>query len=125
MGRGTVLSLEEKSKIEAYYDSGLSFQKIAEKTGRHRKTIANFLKNKENYGKNFKGGNNQVVSQADRRAILRQASNSHDSSTKIKEKTGVKTSLSTVQRVIKKAAHLQRLKLKKNHHLICFEKKCA
>lgn len=113
MGRGTVLSLEEKAKIEAYNDSGLSFHKIAEKIGRHRKTVASFLKNKEQYGKNFKGGNNRVLSQADKRAILRQASNSHDSSSKIKEKTGVSASLSTVQRVIRTAAHLQRQKLKK------------
>lgn len=113
MGKGTVLSLGEKSKIEAYFESGLSYHKIAEKTGRHRKTIANFLKNKKSYGKNYKGGNNQVISPADRRAILREASNSHKSTTKIREKTGVKASLSTVQRVIKKANHLKRQKLKK------------
>jgi len=113
MGKGTVLSLVEKSKIEAYFESGLSYHKIAEKMGRHRKTIANFLKNKESYGKIYKGGNNQVISPADRRAILREASNSHDSTTKIREKTGVKASLSTVQRVIKKANHLKRQKLKK------------
>lgn len=113
MGRRSVLSLEEKSKIEAYFDAGLSLHKIAEKTGRHRKTIAHFLKDKENYGKNYKGGNNRVVSQADKRAILRNASNSHDSSRKIREKSGVNVSLSTVQRVIKNAEHLQRKKLKK------------
>jgi len=51
MGKGTVLSLVEKSKMEAYFESGLSCHKIAEKTGRHRETIDNFLKNKESYGK--------------------------------------------------------------------------
>ncbi|KRF97410.1 uncharacterized protein Dwil_GK27043, partial [Drosophila willistoni] len=43
MGKGTVLSLVEKSKIEAYFESGLSYLKIAEKTGRHRKAIANCM----------------------------------------------------------------------------------
>jgi len=46
MGRGMLLSLQEKSEILAFYECGLSFQKSAEKTGRHRKTIANFIKNK-------------------------------------------------------------------------------
>lgn len=113
MGRGTVLSLEEKSKITAFYEYGLSFHKIAEKTGRHRKTIANFLHNKDTYGKNFKGGNNRVITEADRRIILREASNSHDSSTKIREKSGVNASKSTIQRVLKNAEHLKRQKLKK------------
>lgn len=116
MGKGTVLSLEEKSKIEAFSESGLSLHKIAEKMGRHRKSIASFLKNKQGYGKNMKGGNNRVLSEADIRSIVRHASNSHDSFTKIKEKSGVEASKSTVLRVIKKAEHLKRLKLKKNHN---------
>jgi len=80
-----VVILQEKSKIIAFYECGLSFHKIAEKTGRYRKTIPNFIKNKESYGKNYKGANNHVVTTADRRSILRIASNSHDSSAKIRE----------------------------------------
>lgn len=113
MGRGTVLSLEEKSKITAFHESGLSFHKIAEKTGRHRKTIANFLHNKNTYGKNYKGGNNRVITERDRRIILREASKSNDSSAKIREKCGVNASKSTIQRVIKNAEHLKKQKLKK------------
>ena len=94
-------------------NAGCLFIKLPKKTGRHRKTIANFIKNKETYGKNFKGGNNRVITDADRRSILREASNSHDSSAKIREKCGVNASKSTIQRVIKKADHLKRQKLKK------------
>jgi len=65
----------------------------------------------------MKGGNNRVLSEADIRSIVRHASNSHDSSTKIKEKSGVEASKSTVLRVIKKAEHLKRLKLKKKPQL--------
>lgn len=47
------------------------------------------------------GSNNRV--DTDRRSVLKEASNSHDSSAKIKEKTGVKASESTIQKVVKKA----------------------
>lgn len=114
MGRGKSLSLEEKSKIETYKECGLSIHKIAEKIGRSRKVISMFLRNTTEYGKNFEGGNHKVVSSTDRRAILREASNSHDSAAKIRANTGVEASLSTVQRVIRNAKHLKRLKLKKN-----------
>ena len=82
-----ILSLEEKSKIEAHFDCGLSIHEITEKIGRHRKTISSFLHNKENYGKNYKGRTNRATTATDRRSILREASNSHDSAAKIKEKT--------------------------------------
>jgi len=74
------------------------------------KQLPIFLKKRKAMEKNYKGVNNKVISQADRRAILREALNSHYSTTKIREKTGVKASLSTVQRVIKKANHLKRQK---------------
>jgi len=45
MGSGTLLSLQEKSEIIAFYECGLSFHKITEKNGGHRKTKANFIKN--------------------------------------------------------------------------------
>lgn len=81
--------------------------------GRSRKVISAFLSNKLKYGKNNKGGNNRVISAADKRAILREASNSHASTAKIRANVNVKASLSTIQRVIRSAPHLKRLKLKK------------
>lgn len=113
MGKGKSLSVQEKSKIEAYKELKLSISSISKKIGRSRKVISAFLKNKSEYGKNNKGGNNRVISDADKRAILRAASNSHDSSAKIRSKVNVKASLSTIQRVIRNAPHLKRLKLKK------------
>ena len=51
------------------------------------------------------------------REILREASNSNDSTAKIRSKVDVKAIFSTIQRVIRKAPHLKRLKLKKKHLL--------
>lgn len=42
MGKGTVLSLEEKSKIETFSESGLSLHKIAKKNGKASKNYSQF-----------------------------------------------------------------------------------
>ena len=107
------MSLEEKSKIEAHFDCSLSIHQISEKIGRHRKTISSFLHNKENYGKNYKGRTNRATT-----SILREASNSHDSTVKIKEKTGIQGSLVTIKSVINSAEHFQIRNLKKIRHLM-------
>uniref|UniRef100_A0A034VPZ2 Transposable element Tc3 transposase n=1 Tax=Bactrocera dorsalis TaxID=27457 RepID=A0A034VPZ2_BACDO len=113
MGKGKALSVEEKAKIEAFEELKLSITEISKKTGRSRKVIYNFLRNKSGYGRNNKGGNNKVLSDIDKRAILREASNSHESTAKIRTNVGVKASLSTIQRVIRNASHLKRLKVQK------------
>lgn len=113
MGRGKSLTVEEKLKIKIYKESDLSINQIAKKIGRSRNVVSNFLKNESSYGKNMKGRTKSVLSAADKRAILRKASNSHDSAAQILAKTGVVASVRTVQRVISKADHLKRLKLKK------------
>lgn len=87
----------------------------SEKTNRSRKVISKFLRDTINYGTNMKGRTVCAVTAADKRAILRHASNSHDSAAKIKEKSGVSASVSTVKRIISKAAHLKRMKIKKKH----------
>lgn len=58
----------------------------------------------------MKGGTYKATTNA---AILRAASNSRDSVEKIKQKTGVKASVSIVRRVIKKSGYLKSLKIKK------------
>lgn len=114
MGRREQLSECERGQIQAYHESGLSHRKIAQKIGRSQNVVSNFLRNKAEYGKNMKGGVKHATTAADRRHILRTASNSHLSAPKIKEICGVKASVSTVKRVILSADHLKRLKLQKN-----------
>lgn len=113
MGRGKQLTDEEKGKIVAYRESGLKQRAIAKKIRRSQNVVSHFLRNQSGYGKNMKGGTYKATTNADRRAILRAASNSRDSVAKIKQKTGVAASVSTVRRVIKKSGYLKRLKIKK------------
>ena len=116
MGRGKSLTLEKRAKIDAYLDQKLSLRKIAEKIGRSARVVFNYLKIKNSYGKNMKGRPASVLSQADKRAILRKASNSCDSIPKIKAKAGISASISTERRLIVNSEHIQRRKLKKNQH---------
>lgn len=113
MGRGKPLTEEEKGKIKAFRELGLNQRRIAKNINRSQNVVSQFLRNIETYGKNMKGGSYTATTKADRRAIIRAASNSHDSASKIKAKTGVNCSLATVKRVIKSAKHLKRKKLKK------------
>lgn len=59
----------------------------------------------------MKGRTKSVLSPADKRAFLRLASNSHDTVSQIRAKSGVSADVRTVQRVISKARHLKRLNL--------------
>lgn len=115
MGKGKPLDESEKGKIKAYRECGHSILQISKNIKRSRKVITSYLNNEDTYGKNMKGRPSSVITAADKRIILRHASNSHDSAAKIKEKTGVKACVRTVQRVISNAKHIKRLKLKKNH----------
>lgn len=113
MGKGKPLDESEKGKIKAYRECGHSILQISKNIKRSRKVITSYLNNEDTYGKNMKGRPSSVITAADKRIILRHASNSHDSAAKIKEKTGVKACVRTVQRVISNAKHIKRLKLKK------------
>lgn len=124
MGRAKSLSVEEKARIKAYKECGLSIHQISKKTNRSRKVISRFLRDTENYGKNMKGRKVTALTTSDKRLILRLASNSHDSLAKIKEKAGVNASISTVRRVIHNATHLKFLKLKKKPVLLPQRKQC-
>lgn len=113
MGRKTSLSIAERAKIEAYKEEGYSSRAIAAKIGRGKTVINNFLRNMDNYGKNMKGRTYRATSQRERCLIIRKASNSASSVSKIRSETGVNASLSTVRRIIKSCSHLKRKKLQK------------
>lgn len=115
MGRGKILTAEERGKILAYRDSNLSTRQIAEKIARSQSVVCHFLKNPSNYGNNMKTPNRQTVTPCEKRRILREASNSMCSAVNIRSKLGVQASISTVRRVIRSSKNLKSLKLKKNH----------
>jgi hypothetical protein len=75
--------------------------------------VNNFVQDIENYGKNYRGGIQTARTARERRTILREASNSTINPRKIKEATESTASLKTVQRLIRKCAHLSPRRLKK------------
>jgi hypothetical protein len=75
--------------------------------------VNNFVQDIENYGKNYRGGIQTATIARERRTILREATNSTMTPRKIKEAVESAASLRTVQRLIKKCAHLSRRRLKK------------
>lgn len=123
MGRKKQLTSEEINKIEFYLGQKLSNREIARRLNRSLNVINNYVRNKENYGKNYKGRTKFATSARERRMILRAASNSTKSPAAIAREIKSTASLSTVTRVIKRASHLKRQKLKKkptlqNHHIL-------
>ena len=120
MGRGKSLTDFERGQIKVYYKIGLSQCQIAKNIGRSQNVVSNFIRNESGYGKNRKGGIQYATTAAERRMIIRTASNSALSSAKIKYNCGVDASLATVKRVIESAKHLKRLKIKKKHPLMMY-----
>ena len=113
MGKGRRLNLEEIGKIKALRKEDFKVRQIAKKIGRSHQVIINFLRNKDNYGKNYKGRTKKATTEKERRLILRKASNSALTARQIKSAVGTSASLRTVQRVIKNCRHLKRLKMKR------------
>lgn len=117
MGHGKTLSAKEMGRIEALRGENLSNRQIARKIERSSCVVNNYLRNTENYGKNRRGRTAMATTLRERRAIIREASNSSETARKIKERVGATASVRTVQRVIKKCPHLKRLKLRKKPQL--------
>lgn len=113
MGRKSALSSSEMVKIDVYHSENYSYREIGKKIGRSHNVIMNYIKNKDNYRKNYKGGTYSALTAQDRRKILRIASNSAHSTSKIRNMAGVNASKSTVRRAILKCEHLQLKKLAK------------
>lgn len=113
MGRGKQLTPEERAKIEVLQEEGYSCRGIAEKIGKSKTVVNNFLRNAETYDKNMKGRPAKAIFPRERRSILRYASNAPMSASKIKARAGVNANISTVRRVINNAEHLKLMKLQK------------
>jgi IS30 family transposase len=113
MGRGKRLTAEDIGSIKCLREEGYSNRKIARRIHRSAKFVNNFVQDIENYGKNYRGVIQTATIARERRTILREASNSTITPRKIKEAIESAASLRTVQRLIKKCAHLSRRRLKK------------
>lgn len=83
MGNGKCLTMEERVKINCLSEAGLSTKAIAKKICRSRCVVSNYLKNKENYGKNYATRNNQKLSERAKTQIFNSATKPGASSTGI------------------------------------------
>lgn len=117
MGKNKRLDLEEIGRIKELKAGGLSNRKIAERIGRSPRVINNFFSDPAQYGKKQTGGIKTATSERERRAILREASNSSLTARQIGRNVGVSASVWTVRRIIKSSKTLKRLRLKKNRYL--------
>jgi transposase len=113
MDRGKRLTAEDIGSIKCLREEGYSNREIARRIHRSAKVVNNFVQDIENYGKNYRGGIQTATTARERRTILRDASNSTITPRKINEAIESAASLRTVQRLIKKGAHLSRRNLKK------------
>lgn len=111
MGRAKPLSTEERGKITAYKECGLSNREISRRLKRSSTVIDNFVKLGQNYNSKKSTGRPQVLTDREKRAILRVASNSALSARGILNQCGVKTGIRNVQRLLKRTPTLIRKKL--------------
>jgi IS30 family transposase len=111
MGRAKPLSNEERGKITAFKECGLSNCKISRRLNRSSTVIDNFVKLGQNYNSKKSTGRPQVLTNRKKRAILRVASNSALSARGILDQCSVKTDIRNVHRLIKRTPTLIRKKL--------------
>ena len=114
MGRGTSLTESEKTLILHLETQKKSITEIADAVSRSRKVIYNFVANPEAYGKKKSPGRPKCITHRQERLIIRMASNSARTARQIGEAVGVSVSVRTVRKVIQKAPHLKRKKLKRS-----------
>lgn len=123
MGRGKRLSESEIARILELKKQNFTISKISKIVKRSRKVIYNLLKDPSNYGKKKSCGRPPVLSEQDKRAILRIASNSTLTAREIAHRAGVTADVRSVRRVLQRSKHLQRLKLKQKPPLTTEHKK--
>ena len=107
MAKQQILNLSEKNKIDVYRSEGYSNRAIAKKIGRSSTVVDNYIKDPEGYGKNCKGRVSLSLSMYEKRKIIRIASTSALSLSKIRAQAGVEASKSSVCRVIKSCEYLK------------------
>lgn len=107
MPRGTTLTIEERAKILAYRDSGKKIREIAAKLNRNKKTICNFLKDTDNYGKNLRSGRPPIIDNRDIRAIKRLAVNKSISPSQIRLQLSLPITTRRIQQILNNDANLK------------------
>lgn len=112
MPKGKSFSERDKGKILAYLDERLSYRKIAKKLGCSHQAVGFFAKNQQTYGKRKRYGRKSKLSEREKRRILRAASNSTKSGSKLKADLGLNVSDRTIRNVINGSGRFKRARMK-------------
>jgi len=101
MPRNKILTEYEKGRIQQGFEEGRSQRDIAMIIGRSQKVISNYLRNKEGYGNNRKGGR-PIVNDDRSLRNLRRAARCHKGKTalQLKEISGARGVKSTITRAL-------------------------
>ena len=111
MPKGTALTEEEKTRIQAFHESGKSAREISKRIGRSDRVVRSYLKNPAQYDKKKRRGIISKLSPADKRAICRLASNSTRSSRQIAEELELSVTPKRVRQIINAQEHLKSSKM--------------
>lgn len=112
MPRAKCLTGEEKAKIDAFFECGLTHRAIGAKIDRSQKVVSSYLKNPDLYNRKKKRGVTSKLSPADKRRICRAASNSTRSSTQIRRDLELLVTPRRVRQVINEQEHLQSARMR-------------
>lgn len=101
MPRGKLLNQEEKAKITAYKDAGLSNREIALRIKRSHHVINNFIKLGDFYGKNHPKGGNKKLTRRHISLILRAAAKGNVTAGKIQADLNLPIGKRRVQQILR------------------------
>lgn len=110
MPRRTQLSLEERAKIDAYRESGLSIREIARRVKRSKTTIQNYLADPKIYGSIKRSGRQPIVSERDKRSIKRLAVTNNFSCKQIKSEFNLNVTARWVNQILNKDLSVKKQK---------------
>ena len=110
MGHAKQVSSRERCKIEVYLELRLSKRDIARRLRPSVHSITTYTKQGVAYGKNYRGKRPATTAFDDKR-LLRAASQSNKSSSKLKHEFGLSASSRTICRRIASCPHLLRRKM--------------
>lgn len=113
MPRGKRLNEVEKAKISALKDNtNLPNYKIAQKINRSEKVVRNFLKDRENYGKKVSSGRRSIVSNSQKRRLIRNAANIFKSAAELKSENQLGVGVRRIQQILNQSKRLKYKKMK-------------
>lgn len=112
MGQGKPLTEAEKAKISTLKDyNNFSYRQIAKEINRSVCVVHNFLKNRENYGKNQVSGRPLSISTATKRRLIRCAANNFKSARELKAENNISVGVRRVQQILSGSGYLKYTKM--------------